>query len=300
MRTRIAALAGVLVAVAAIGGLLAWESPRAPAAADGDKDAIQKSSGDFQAAFEKRDAKALAALWTENGEYEDDTGIVLRGRAEIEKAYVDFFKDQPPVKIDVRMESLRFPSPNCAIEEGLLRTDRGGKELPSSTLYRAFHVKDNGQWKIAASGEWGAGTDRLHDLEWLIGTWKGTPNKTEISLAIERDDKQSCLVGKTVKKADGKEQSTGTMRIAFDPQRGQLRSWHFDADGGHGQSLWIRDGSNWVLDAIGVTGDGADTEAVNILGRVGPNEITWRSIDRVINGQPMPDTVPVKLTRVTK
>jgi uncharacterized protein (TIGR02246 family) len=300
MRTRITALGGVLIAVALIGGSLAWESPRVPAAADGDKDAIQKSSADFQAAYEKRDAKALANFWTENGEYEDDNGVVLRGRADIEKAYADFFKDQPPGKIEVRMESLRFPSPNCAIEEGFLQQDRGGKELPSSTLYRAFHVKDNGQWKIAASREWGAGQDRLNDLEWLIGTWKGSANKAEMSLAVERDDKQSCIVAKTMVKADGKDQSTGTMRIAFDSQRGQLRSWHFDAEGGHGQSLWIRDGNNWVLDAIGVTGDGADTESVNIIGRIGPNEITWRSIDRVINGQPLPDTVPVKLTRVTK
>jgi len=30
------------------------------------------------------------------------------------------------------------------------------------------------------------------------------------------------------------------MRIGYDPQRGGLRSWHFDADGGHGQSLtWL-------------------------------------------------------------
>ena len=100
-----------------------------PAAANGDKDAIQKSSADFQAAFEKRDAKALAGMWTENGEYEDDSGLVLRGRADIEKAYAEFFKDQPPIKIDVHVESLRFPSANCAIEEGYLRQDRGGKEL---------------------------------------------------------------------------------------------------------------------------------------------------------------------------
>jgi hypothetical protein len=96
------------------------------------------------------------------------------------------------------------------------------------------------------------------------------------------------------------EDPKSSMEIELDPQRLQLRSWHKDSDGGRGQALWIRDGDNWVLDCIGVTGDGADTESVNIIGRVGPNEITWRSIDRVINGQPVPDTVPVKLTRVTK
>jgi uncharacterized protein (TIGR02246 family) len=302
MRKRLLALLGVVLAAGALGSLAAWESPgpsKSPAA-DQDRDAIEKSARDFTAAFEKRDAKAIAALWAENGEYEDDTGEILRGREAIEKAYADLFKEQPQAKIDIRIESIRFPSRDCAIEEGLLRQVRGGKELPNSSSYRAFHVRENGQWRIAAAQEWGAGLDRLDDLEWLIGTWKGTANNDEITLSFARDEKEACIVAKTMKRSGDKEHSSGTMRIAFDPQRGQLRSWHFDADGGHGQSLWIRDGNSWVLDAIGVGGDGADTESVNILSRIGPNEITWRSIDRVVNGQPLPDTVPVKLTRVTK
>src|SRR5262245_16921369 len=303
MRNRLMALVGVLGATWAIGGLAAWESlatPKPPRAADQGREAIEKSSREFAAAFERRDAKAIAGLWTENGEYEDESGELLTGRAAIEKAYADFFQEQPPAKIDVRIESIRFPSADCAIEEGMLRQVRGGKELPSSTLYRAFHVRENGQWRIASAREWGAGFDRLGDLDWLIGDWKGAARDDEFTLSFARDDKESCIVSKTLKRANGKDQSAGTMRIALDPQRSQLQSWHFDSDGGHGQSLWIRDGNSWVLDAIGVGGDGADTESVNILSRIGPNEITWRSIDRVVNGQPLPDTVPVKLTRVTK
>jgi uncharacterized protein (TIGR02246 family) len=291
-----------LGAAGTIGALAGWEAPAgnpSPPPADQERDAIEKSARDFATAFEKRDAKAIAALWTENGELDDDSGEVFRGRAAIESAYADFFKSQHEGKIDVRIESIRFPSRDCAIEEGVLRQSRGSKDLPSSTHYSVFHVRDNGQWRIAASREWGAGQDRLDDLEWLLGTWKGTVDKEPITLTLERDDKQSCIIGKTTRKKNDKEVSAGSMRIALDPQRGQIRSWHFDPDGGHGQSLWIRDGNNWVLDAIGVGGDGTETEAVNILARIGANEITWRSIDRVAGNVSLPDSVPIKLTRAT-
>jgi hypothetical protein len=53
-----------------------------------------------------------------------------------------------------------------------------------------------------------------------------------------------------------------------------------------------------VLDSFGVLGDGTETAAVNILRRVGDNDITWRSIDRVAGDKEVPDTVPLRLTRV--
>ena len=62
--------------------------------------------------------------------------------------------------------------------------------------------------------------------------------------------------------------------------------------------MWLRDGDKWVLDAVGITGDGTTTAAVNVLSRLGPDEIVWRSTDRIVDARPVPDTVPVKLMRV--
>jgi hypothetical protein len=45
-------------------------------------------------------------------------------------------------------------------------------------------------------------------------------------------------------------------------------------------------------------GDGAETASVNVLGRLNNDEITWQSIDRVMGDQALPDTVPIRLTRV--
>lgn len=121
-----------------------------------DKEAIRKSSRDFNLAFEKGDAKAVAAFWTEQGEYYDDSGEVLRGRADIEKAFADHFKEKPKGKIEVDIQSIRFPSRDTAIEEGILRLKPGGShELPSSTWYSVLHIREDGRWSIVVAREWG-------------------------------------------------------------------------------------------------------------------------------------------------
>jgi uncharacterized protein (TIGR02246 family) len=263
-----------------------------------DRDAIEKAARDFTQAFAKGDAKAVAGLWAEQGEVQDASGLRIRGRAAIEKAYAELFKEKPGVKIEVLIEGIRFPAANVAIEEGLLRQVDPGRELPGTTLYSTVHVREGGQWKIASSREWSAGQDRLEDLDWLVGKWAAKFNDQDVTLTFSRNDRKHFLSGEFTRKTKGKVVSTGTMRISADPQTGQLRSWHFDEDGGHGQALWVRDRNQWVLDSVGVLPDGTETAAVNLLGRLNNDAITWRSIDRIMGGQQVPDTVPLKLTRV--
>jgi uncharacterized protein (TIGR02246 family) len=267
---------------------------------EADREAIRRQSRDFVQAFAKGDAKAVASSWTEQGEYYDDAGTALRGRAEIEKEFAQFFKDHPKSQVAVEIESIRFPSRDLAVEEGVLRQLQEGKELPSSTRYRALHVREEGQWKTALCREWGSGQDRLQDLIWLLGDWKGAAKDQEMQLSFEKDKKTPSIVGHFSKKSGGDVVGSGTIKISLDPQTGQLRSWHFDADGGHGQSLWIRDGNRWVLDAVGVQVDGTSTAAVNVLTRINNDAFTWRSLDRLAGDEPLPDTAPIKLTRVTQ
>jgi uncharacterized protein (TIGR02246 family) len=265
---------------------------------DADIAAIQKSAVAYETAFNMGDANAIAAMWTDMGESHEADGDVLVGRAEIEKAYAAHFKDSPKGSIEVDIRSIRFPSRDTAIEEGLLRFTPEGPGLPTSSLYTVSHVKEDGVWKLAYSREWGAGQDRLGDLAFLLGKWEGGPKGQSMVLSFEKDEDNPFIVGKFTRKADGKLITSGTIKIGLDAQRGQIRSWHFDNDGGHGQCLWLRDDKNWVLDAIGVLADGTETGAVNILSRLSNDEITWRSIDRVVGSNALPDTVPVKLTRV--
>ena len=60
---------------------------------------IRAAAKSFVEAFDRGDAKAVAAHWTENGSLVDDQGRVFKGRKAIEEEYAAFFKAIPGVKI---------------------------------------------------------------------------------------------------------------------------------------------------------------------------------------------------------
>ena len=138
----------------------AAEQPKAAPSADkdreADRDAVRAAAKDFVKVFEKGDAKALAALWTEEGEYVADDGTTLHGRAALEDGYAQFFKKNPDVKLEVTIESIRFVSHDDAVVEGAARSYKGGKAgEPTSSRISALsrpRERDNGCWRCCASG----------------------------------------------------------------------------------------------------------------------------------------------------
>jgi len=121
---------------------------------DADREAILKSAHDFTAAFEKGDAKAVAAQWTEQGEYESDDGTILRGRTAIEAAFTAHLQGRPAEKMEIKVETIRFPSRDTALEEGLTCTT-ASEMLPDSAHYRVLHVRErmaSGGSHFAANG----------------------------------------------------------------------------------------------------------------------------------------------------
>jgi uncharacterized protein (TIGR02246 family) len=262
-----------------------------------DRAAIEKQAHAFAEAFNRGDARAIAAMWTENGESREVGGKTFVGRAAIEKAYAELFKANAGIKLDVLVKSVRFPAKDMAVEEGLLRSSRGPKDLPATSTYVAVHVREAGQWKIALASEGGAGQDRLEDLDWLLGDWTTKVKDGAVQFSFARDPKAPAIRATFKRTPSGKEPIRGSIRIAFDPETGQIRSWGFEDDGAHSQALWFCDGKSWVLDARGVLADGTPTAERLVLQRVSPDVITWRAIDRLLGETRLPDTPPLRLTR---
>ena len=69
--------------------------------------ALMKNAQAFVEAFEKGDAKAVAAFWAENGDYLDLTGRRLQGRPAIEDAFKDFFAENKGLKLRIDVNSVR-------------------------------------------------------------------------------------------------------------------------------------------------------------------------------------------------
>ena len=101
-----------------------------------DEAAIRKTDDAYAEAYNKRDAKALAALWSPEAVYIDpETGDEAVGRDEIEKEFADTFAALKDAKLEIEVASINFFSPNVAIENGTARIIR-----PDAEPERAFYA----------------------------------------------------------------------------------------------------------------------------------------------------------------
>ena len=100
-----------LMAVATAYGQEGSENQLSP-----DQQAIKQNAEAFVAAFEKGDAKAVAALWAKNGEMSLDGETIAEGRDEVEARYAEYFEGNPGAKIDVHINTIRVLGPSLAIE----------------------------------------------------------------------------------------------------------------------------------------------------------------------------------------
>src|ERR1700712_1753880 len=80
--------------------------------------AVTKTAEAFVEAFHKGDAKAVAAFWTTDGDYVDDTGRVFNGREAIEKSFAELFSANKGLKLRIDVANIKFPTPDLAIEDG--------------------------------------------------------------------------------------------------------------------------------------------------------------------------------------
>jgi uncharacterized protein (TIGR02246 family) len=280
------------------------QAPAAPVAADtkdakrsDDEAAIRKATADFIKVVEKGDAKAVAASWTEDGEYIGDDGTTIRGRADIEAAYAKEFAKKKNVKVEITIESIRFPSKDTAIEEGYAKRYRDGSNHPTASRYSVLHVREGGTWLMAVLREWPDEGTALRDLDWLIGSWEAKSDEAEVRTTYSWDDKKNSIRCQISIKGKGRTVNA-TQVILKDPRTGHLRSWIFDDEGGFGDGAWTHDGKRWVIQASGVQADGGELTATNILAQVDKDTFTWQSTERTLDDEELPNIPPVKVKRV--
>jgi uncharacterized protein (TIGR02246 family) len=267
-----------------------------------DEKAILKIQAQYVKAFNAGDAKALAAFWTPDGEFVDAEGKSFTGRSAIAKEFAAFFAESKGVTLEVRTNSIRFVSPGVALESGTSRVARASDGEAHVTAYYIVHTRRDGQWQLASVRESthvaSSNYEQLRSLEWLVGNWTAKSGNQSLELSCEWAAKRNFLLRKYVlKDADGSAK-TGIQIIGWDPNAGAIRSWNFDSDGGFGSEHWTREGKRWVLEATGVTRDGAETTATNILTPIDHDNFTWQSVRRGVEHVRLPDTVLVKATRV--
>jgi uncharacterized protein (TIGR02246 family) len=263
--------------------------------------AIRAGSEAFVEAFNKHDAQAVAALWTEDGEYLDESGRRFAGRDAIEKGYAELFSSNPKVVLKIAIDSLRLVGPSTAIEDGRAVTNPTPAGAAGVSGYTAVHTKVDGKWLMASVRdrwiETPAAVRSAADLEWMIGTWQAEEQgvKTE-SVCRWVSDGRFIERQYSTTKLDGTKTS-GVQLVGWNPQGGYVQSWDFSPDGGHAVGVWTPIDGGWQAKIQGTTGDGLSTTAVNQLIRLDDNAYVWQSVRRYLGDESLPDTGEVVIKR---
>ena len=301
------------VALAAVIGLGVVSSTRAqnggagadsgkPADRAADEKAIRANAEKFLAAFRGADPKGVAGAWTEDGEYINDEGVAIRGRAAIEKAYVELFKSGKPKEATLKIDEVRFLSRDTAVEDGTFTI--AGK-TPNELLvsrYSALHVRENGGWRLAMMREWAAEPaaqgNPLAQLSWLVGKWSAKGEQVEMSLSYTWLDEGSNFIENRFKVSEGgKPKAAGVQIIGRDPETGLLRSWTFDSRGTVAAANWTFDKGRWLIESTNSSPDGEIVEATNLLIPGNADSFTWQSLV-VAENAALAGVKPIKVVRV--
>ena len=301
MRQRTFVFSGLAALILGVGFMTAQDRPAKDPKREADKQAIEKLSKNMIDAFAKRDAAAVAANWTADGEFIRNDGDPIRGKAAIEKAYAEYFRQLTgKPKLEIQADNLRFPSADTAVAEVTLRLKGEDGDTIASSWRNTLLVREGGQWKIAVVREWDrdVGEDvTLKELEWLIGTWQAATKDRQVTTTYEWDENKVFIRGKYTVKEGGKVIESGMQMIGKDNNDGVIRSWVFQSDGGFGGGVWTREGKKWTVDVQGDTPDGKELTGDSIYIHVDPNTFTWQAVNQKLDDDPIPDTVPIKATK---
>jgi uncharacterized protein (TIGR02246 family) len=262
-----------------------------------------KRARDFIAAFEKGDAKGVAAFWMPDAVYVDENGRHFKGRPAIEQMYEKFFAKNKGLKLNIIVTSARMVGADVGLEEGLTEVTPAGGGLPSTAGFSAVLVKKDGEWYFESVHDTVArppsNAAHFDDLDWLIGDWTGETEKGESGKASYAwAENKNFIVSNFATTLDGVPVVGGTQWLAWDAVDKQIRSWSFYSGGGFGEATWTQDGNKWTTNVTARTAAGKKASATNVLTKVDDDHCTWQITKLIVDGKPIPDPQPLKLKRV--
>ncbi len=288
----------LLLVIGMISGAIGAEpaKPEQPQAAD--ETAIQQVIEAYVDAYNKGDAAAVAAFWSDDAEYVSPSGERFKGRKEIQGSLEKTFAENKNAKLEVTVSSMEFPSADKAVERGTATITVPDTD-PDTSLYVAEYGKKDGKWKLTSVQEEEVclAYPHLKELEWLIGEWIDPDEDSSVQTTFEWTKNKSFITGSFVVRVGDEVDLQGTQVIGWDPVHKTIRSWVFDSKGGFGQGNWLKQGNEWIAEMKSVLSSGEKACAVNIYTYIDGNSFSFQSIGREIGGQPAPNIEPVVVER---
>lgn len=269
------------------------------AAADGIEADVRTASAAYADAYNRRDYQALAAQWTERAELVEG-GARVTGRDAIVASIRGWLERHPQAKLAVNVSQIEPVARPLVRVRGTLAFTKKPGEKPVETPFESLRVLEDGAWRLAESIVAPSPAAALDELGWLVGTWQATDAKegTTVTMTLEKAVGGQALLGRTkiVPKQGAAIESLDL--IHADRATGQVRSWLFDSTGARAEGVFSADGTAFNRTLVGTPADGVGrAQWTQVIVPGGEGRFTLQSIDRSLDGQPLPDNPPLHFKR---
>lgn len=264
--------------------------------------AIRQAGKEYVAAFNRHDAKAIAAQWSPDAVYTNRaTGEQVTGRTAIEAQFVELFESQNDLKLDISVESIQFISPNVAVEHGTAKFLQPEID-PEQVEYTAVYVRRDGSWLLDRVTDEDDKTipsqyEHLMQLEWMIGAWVDEDEQARIVTECNWTRNKNFINRSFTVAIEGQINMAGMQIIGWDAAAQQIRSWTFDSTGGFSAGTWSQKDNRWYISKKGILPDGRKASAVNVVTFVDDDTMTLQSVARSIDGEIQPNIDEVVIVR---
>jgi uncharacterized protein (TIGR02246 family) len=272
-----------------------------------DEEAVRAAAVAYQTAFNQGDARALAQMWVEDGEYIDQTTLLMRGRNVIEKAFEGFFDRNKGLTLEIQIDAIRFLADDVISETGTTRTLSANGEPLAEGRYSIIHARRNGGWLMLSVHEQPpfppSNYEKLKDLEWLVGDWidehpdSGSPDAPVIQINSYWSVNRNFIIREFTATVGGTVSTVGTQRIGWHAPSGQIRSWAFDSEGGIITGTWVKQGDGWTVSSSEALSDGNVVTATESVKQNTDGSQDWSVTGREMAGKSLPDET-FKLVRM--
>jgi hypothetical protein len=200
------------------------------------------------------------------------------------------------------VSSIRFVTPDVAIEDGVA-TVVADDEPPMQTHYSAVHVKLSGKWLLdsvreSAEAPAASPAEHLAELEWLVGEWVDEDETSTIHSIVHWTPNRAFLVQSYTVFVEDQASMQGTQVIGWDSVQKKIRSWAFDSEGGFAEGKWEATPDGWTVRSQSTLADGRSGSATNFYRPIDKNHFGWKSADRKLGEESLPDVDEVVVARV--
>jgi uncharacterized protein (TIGR02246 family) len=266
-----------------------------PATMSRDEAEVRRAAAEYREAADKGDLDAMVSFWADDADYVDQAGRAYKIKEGLEhaKQLSRGTERAPHAPLQTKILSIRFVTPDVAIEDGMFERTRAAAGQSAEGQYAAVWVKRDGTWLINSLRESplpaAGATDHLKGLSWMVGDWvaEGSDATAEVSCTWGPDS--SYLLREIKMQPKGDKPVSVTQWIGWDPTHKRIRSFAFDSRGGYSDGVWTNEGDAWVVTTTGVLPDGRRTSATNLYTPVDDNTAIWESVDDEVDGRPGAD-----------